>query len=29
MAVVPGLRADEAAGLLRRFFSERRSAAES
>jgi tRNA(adenine34) deaminase len=29
MSVVPGLRADEAAGLLRRFFSERRSAAES
>ena len=28
MAVVPGLRAEESAGLLRRFFSERRSPAE-
>jgi len=28
MAVVPGLRADEAAALLRRFFSERRSVVE-
>ena len=29
MAVVPGLRADEAAALMRRFFSERRLAPES